>query len=60
MITLPTRDGGTIRITRCGLLVDIHVRDSEGRTVATVIRRAGDAAQLLAGHASKSSTRRSS
>lgn len=54
MITLPTRDGGTIEITRCGPLVDIHVRDSGGRTVATVTRRAGDAVRMLAGYAAKS------
>lgn len=56
MITLPTRDGGTVEITRCGPLVDIHVRDSEGRTVATVTRRAGEAARLLAGYTAKSPT----
>lgn len=43
MVTLPSRDGGTVTVTRCGALVDIHVRDAEGRTVATVTRRAGDA-----------------
>lgn len=45
--TIPTRDGGTVTVTRCGELVDIHVRDAEGRTVATVSRRAGEAARLL-------------
>ena len=43
-----TRDGGTIEVTRCGALVDLHVRDSAGRTVATVTRRASDVALLLA------------
>lgn len=47
MVTLTTSDGGTVQISRCGALVDIHVRDAEGRTVATVTRRAGDAALLL-------------
>lgn len=50
MVTLTTSDGGTVRITRCGALVDIHVRDAEGRTVATVTRRAGEAALLLSGN----------
>lgn len=49
MVTLPTTDGGTVTVTRCGELVDMHVRDSSGRTVATVTRRAGEAARLLAG-----------
>lgn len=43
-----TRDGGTIEVTRCGALVDLHVRDATGRTVASVTRRAGDTALLLA------------
>ena len=47
MVTLPTRDGGTVEITRCGALVDVHVRDAQGRTVATVVRRAGETALLL-------------
>ncbi|MFE2977484.1 hypothetical protein [Streptomyces sp. NPDC059258] len=50
MITVPTRDGGTVEITRCGALVDLHVRDAEGRTVATVVRRACEAARILAGN----------
>lgn len=41
-MTLPTLDGGTIEITRYGALADYHVRDSSGRTVATVTRRAGE------------------
>ncbi|MEW2034921.1 hypothetical protein AB0901_31020 [Streptomyces roseifaciens] len=40
-MTIPTRDGGTMAITRRGALVDVHLRDREGRTVATVVRRAG-------------------
>ncbi|MFJ7061105.1 hypothetical protein ACIQVA_25840 [Streptomyces microflavus] len=44
---MTTRDGGTATVTRCGELVDIHVRDRSGRTVATVTRRAGEAARLL-------------
>ncbi|WP_327385686.1 hypothetical protein [Streptomyces sp. NBC_01207] len=48
MVTLPTRNGGTVEITRVGALVDIHVRDAEGRTVATVVRRAGEEVALLA------------
>lgn len=47
MVTIPTRDGGTVTVIRCGALVDIHVRDAEGRTIATVTRRAGEAARLL-------------
>ncbi|MBB5934590.1 hypothetical protein FHS42_001637 [Streptomyces zagrosensis] len=49
MVTLTTSDGGTVEITQCGALVDIHVRGAEGRTVATVTRRAGEAAALLNG-----------
>ncbi|MFI7360457.1 hypothetical protein ACIBTP_41975 [Streptomyces avidinii] len=48
MVTLPTRNGGTVEITRSGALVDIHVRDATGRTVATVTRRAGEEVALLA------------
>lgn len=44
---LRTRDAGTVTVTRCGALVDIHVRDAEGRTVATVARRADAAAGLF-------------
>ncbi len=47
MVTLPARDGGTVTVTRYGALVDIHVRDASGRTVATVTRAAGVAAALL-------------
>ncbi|MFJ2783666.1 MULTISPECIES: hypothetical protein [unclassified Streptomyces] len=44
---LPTRDGGTVTVTRRGRLVDMHVRDAEGRTVATVVRPADQADTLL-------------
>ncbi|MEU5429012.1 hypothetical protein AB0H73_25945 [Streptomyces olivoreticuli] len=47
VVTIPTRDGGTVTVTRCGALVDIHVRDVGGRTVATVTRRAGEVPLLL-------------
>ncbi|MEV7844106.1 hypothetical protein AB0O50_08975 [Streptomyces cyaneofuscatus] len=60
MVTLPTTDGGTVTVTRCGELVDLHVRDSSGRTVATVTRRAGEAVRLLAGYTTKSSLNRPS
>lgn len=48
MITFPARDGGTIELTRVGALVDIHVRDVSGRTVATVTRAAGEPLLVLA------------
>lgn len=48
-VIVDTRDGGTVEVTRCGGLVDLHVRDSEGRTVATITRPVRDAALLLAG-----------
>lgn len=48
-VIVGTRDGGTVEVTRCGGLVDLHVRDREGRTVATVTRPVRDAALLLAG-----------
>ncbi|MGX4737089.1 hypothetical protein [Kitasatospora griseola] len=48
-MTIDTADGGTVTVTRCGELVDVHVRDADGRTVATVTRRAGEAVALLAG-----------
>ncbi|MEV7582214.1 hypothetical protein [Streptomyces erythrochromogenes] len=53
MIRLPARDGETVEITRSGALVDVHVRDREGQTVATVVRPAGDPliAKILHGHA---------
>ncbi|MET8706507.1 hypothetical protein [Streptomyces californicus] len=54
MVTVPTRDGGTVEITRRGPLVDLHVRDAEGRTVATVVRRASEAARIMAGYSPKS------
>lgn len=50
MTVIGTRDGGAVEITRCGALLDIHVRDAEGRTVATVTRRAGEASLLLSGN----------
>ncbi|UQI46701.1 hypothetical protein M1P56_21285 [Streptomyces sp. HU2014] len=40
MVKIPARGGGTIDITWEKGIVDIHVRDRAGRTVATV-RRAG-------------------
>ncbi|MGW6061711.1 hypothetical protein [Streptomyces sp. NPDC055189] len=49
MVTVATTDGGTVTVTRCGELVDIHVRDSSGRTVATVTRELRAAQTLLAG-----------
>ncbi|MGW2860814.1 hypothetical protein [Streptomyces sp. NPDC001205] len=58
MAVIPTRDGGTVEITRCGALVDIHVRDREGRTIATVTRRAGEGALLLAGYRGPGGTNR--
>lgn len=48
-VIVGTRDGGTVEVTRCGGLVDLHVRDREGRTVATVTRPVRAAALLLAG-----------
>ncbi|GAA3856256.1 hypothetical protein GCM10023084_07680 [Streptomyces lacrimifluminis] len=57
MVTMTTGDGGTVTVTRCGELVDIHVRDSSGRTVATVTRRAGEAALLLSGSRRKPQNR---
>lgn len=47
MITLRTHDGGTVEITRSGAMVDIHVRDASGRSVATVTRRAGEGCDAL-------------
>lgn len=47
MITLRTHDGGTVELTRSGALVDIHVRDASGRSVATVTRRAGEGRDAL-------------
>lgn len=52
-MTVATTDGGTVTITRCGALVDIHVRNAEGQTVATVTRQAGDAARMLSGFGNK-------
>lgn len=49
VVTIETADGGTLAITRCGALVDLHLRDSEGRSVATVTRLAGSTALLLSG-----------
>ncbi len=48
-MTIATADGGTLTITRCGPVVDMHLRDAEGRSVATVTRRAGETALLLSG-----------
>ncbi|MBZ4319553.1 hypothetical protein [Streptomyces huiliensis] len=48
-MTIPTRDGGTITVTRRGALVDVHVQDRDGRTVATVTRPAGSVGALVPG-----------
>ncbi|QDY79811.1 hypothetical protein FQU76_28420 [Streptomyces qinzhouensis] len=48
MVTMATRDGGSIAVTRVGDEMDFHVRDREGRTVATVTRGAREGARLLA------------
>ncbi|MFF2543972.1 hypothetical protein ACFVUY_15555 [Kitasatospora sp. NPDC058063] len=37
MMTIPTADGGTVEITRRGNVLDMHLRDSSGETVATVV-----------------------
>lgn len=42
-----THDGGTVEVTRRGLLLDLHVRDAAGRTVATVEMDEGEAGGLL-------------
>ncbi|GAA2781591.1 hypothetical protein GCM10019017_28150 [Streptomyces showdoensis] len=47
MVTLQTRDGGTVTVTRHGALVDMHLRNAAGRTVATVVRPVCEAARLL-------------
>ncbi|MFJ1640796.1 hypothetical protein [Streptomyces sp. NPDC088256] len=47
MVTLSATDGGTVTVNRYGELLDIHVRDSSGRTIATVTRRPEEAVFLL-------------
>lgn len=48
MGTYNTHDGGTVEATRRGYLVDLHVRDAAGRTVATVEMSTNDAYALVA------------
>ncbi|MFF4430479.1 hypothetical protein ACFYZ4_15060 [Streptomyces sp. NPDC001513] len=43
-----TADGSTIEITRRGYIVDMHVRNAAGRTVATVEMNDDDASALVA------------
>ncbi|MFF4952262.1 hypothetical protein [Streptomyces chattanoogensis] len=43
-----THDGGTVEATRRGYVIDLHVRDAAGRTVATVEMGTGEASALLA------------
>lgn len=37
MITYTTRDGGTVQATRRATATDLHYRNAEGRTVASVV-----------------------
>lgn len=46
-------------MTRCGELVDIHVRDAEGRTVATVTRRTNQTLLVASTRCPPDRTRRS-
>ncbi|MET9425620.1 hypothetical protein ABZY06_33785 [Streptomyces sp. NPDC006540] len=43
-----TFDGGTIDVETRGALVDLHLRNAAGRTVATVEMTEDDAARLIA------------
>ncbi|MER5862224.1 hypothetical protein [Kitasatospora sp. NPDC002040] len=49
VIVIGTVDGGTVTITRRGRLVDMHLRDAEGSSVATVVRPASEVGRTLAG-----------
>lgn len=49
VITYRTSDGGTIQVTRWATLTDLHYRDVEGRTVATLIRPHAEADNLVKG-----------
>lgn len=49
MITFKLSDGGTVQATRRNATTDLHYRNAEGRTVATVVMPHADAANLLAG-----------
>lgn len=49
MITLKTNDGGTVQVTRRANATDIHLRNAQGRTVATVVKPHADATALLKG-----------
>ncbi|MGI5347015.1 hypothetical protein ACQEU8_02330 [Streptomyces sp. CA-250714] len=42
-----THDGGTVEAERRGYLVDLHVRDAAGRTIATVEMGTEEASALL-------------
>lgn len=47
-MTYTTADGSTIEINRRGIMVDLHVRNAAGRTVATVVMNDDDAYALVA------------
>lgn len=49
MITFNTRNGGTVQATRRTATTDLHYRNAEGRTVATVVKSHADAERLLKG-----------
>lgn len=49
MRTYKTNDGGTVQVTRRINTTDIHLRNAQGRTVATVVKPHADASVFLAG-----------
>ncbi|MFF2406700.1 hypothetical protein [Streptomyces sp. NPDC058092] len=49
MRTYTTRDGGSVQTRSLDeFRTDMHYRDADGRTVATVVMAKGDAARLVA------------
>ena len=49
MQTYTTRDGGTVQATRRTAVTDLHYRNAQGRTVATVVKGHAEADRLLKG-----------
>lgn len=47
MLKFSTANGGTIEASRSGILWDIHVRDADGRTIASVTMTESDKRGLV-------------
>jgi hypothetical protein len=47
MRTFIARNGGTVEVTRNGVLTDMHVKNKAGETVATVVKPHAEVVPLI-------------